>query len=813
MLGRGGRGLLNYISQLSKAPIHRPQNNFQIYGRIHQPNPNRHPARRSQPAAGINQLPHLHELDVVHEGGYNAADRDRKPARSKSDRELLLQGHAHADLDGRAATDADDLRRPSHWPGTTSVEKGGRRRIEEAAAPPTFSTFAGTTPRQIAKEFGALRRLKPNLGKAVAHLILSPGPGDRVLSKDEWRTALEVALAEHGAADTPHAAYLHDDTHHQHLHVFFSRVTPAGDVISDSHSYQKNRSASKKITQELQLTPLPTTPNPTAPGDRTALDNAVRSAERRGEAQVNASLVRSALDQSRTLAEFNLNLRAVGIEAKFPTRGARAEIFGISLRPVGSDTWLKASTLAKDLSWPKIAHHFPESDRFAVADSAEQISTAHGVEAKQSEPVVPRPTRDDRDRMPGIAKSVLAPAPVVNEPTEETETTLDGINRRLGQLAEQQVSPLVLTGLVVAKLGVMCLQLSAAAARALWAFIQRLLAAFGIGVREVQVTTPAAPLQLATMVTPSQGSTPVLPQPYLLPQAHTIDTSGSVDSVAAATLEHVLDCVQTGRLSDLPKIGDGQENERAALVSALEDDSTVTSGVVGAGAGAAAAPGATPVPDPYEPLFSAINAYTIAKQVRDGAAKVESVEVRNARVRVGMANQNLLKSQTRFQREHPNLFLLGRMKKHTVGETEAVAEAHRAFERAKVEFPPAPDITLVEDVNRKGMAFLSLARKAVQHLTNQQSLIRDEKIAKHAASSIARLQKTVTEFKNGNGEKAISAMAERSIAEVNKFVEDDRSQARRKEINARLAAAAAESIAAVDVDAAGADDDEEPPKG
>lgn len=337
VLGKGGRGLLSYISQIQKAPIHHPQNEPEIYGRLHIPDPDFHPARRGQPTAGINQLQKLSIFHVVLNPGPNADDQRS----GKGSGEVFLPGDALHHLGRGPATDADGLRRPGHRPGPTSTEKRGGRKLEKQSAPPTFSNFAGSTPKAIAAEFGALRKLTPNLGKAVAHLILSPGPEDRVLSKDEWKRALDLALAEHGAGDAQYAAYLHADTDHPHLHCFFSRITPAGQVISDSLSYQKNRSATKKITQELQLTPLP---NPQAPGDRQALQNASRRAERRGTldpSEVDTKAIHAALAEARDYAHFLQLLRETGNESALDRRGVERQIFGWRFRRIGAQEWVK----------------------------------------------------------------------------------------------------------------------------------------------------------------------------------------------------------------------------------------------------------------------------------------------------------------------------------------------------------------------------------------------------------------------------------------------------------------------------------------
>ena len=235
------------------------------------------------------------------------------------------------------------------------AQKKGERK---QPAPPTFTNFAGSSPREIAAEFAALRLLKPNLGRAVGHLILSPSPNDRALTKDEWQAALQIALAAHGASAAPHAAWLHDDTDLQHLHVFFSRILPSGQVISDSQSYQKNRAASREIEKGLNMETFNSTPVVNAPGDRQAAANAAKRDERLGLKSIHQAEIRAALAEANDLADFESKLKNVGIEVEFSRRGASQEVFGWKLRRRGDDQWQKASTLARDLSWPNISHRF-----------------------------------------------------------------------------------------------------------------------------------------------------------------------------------------------------------------------------------------------------------------------------------------------------------------------------------------------------------------------------------------------------------------------------------------------------------------------
>ena len=46
--------------------------------------------------------------------------------------------------------------------------------------------MAGENPRELAAEFGEIRKLRPNLGKAVLHVSLSAAPGEK-LTDEQWR--------------------------------------------------------------------------------------------------------------------------------------------------------------------------------------------------------------------------------------------------------------------------------------------------------------------------------------------------------------------------------------------------------------------------------------------------------------------------------------------------------------------------------------------------------------------------------------------------------------------------------------------------
>lgn len=114
-------------------------------------------------------------------------------------------------------------------------------------------TMAGLTPRELSREFGALRRLNPKLTKAVAHLMLSPAPGDPPLTDVQWQQIAERYAEEMGYANTAWCGVVHNDTDHQHLHIIACRIDIHGKTISDANSYRKSEAIVRRLEQEFGL--------------------------------------------------------------------------------------------------------------------------------------------------------------------------------------------------------------------------------------------------------------------------------------------------------------------------------------------------------------------------------------------------------------------------------------------------------------------------------------------------------------------------------------------------------------------------------
>lgn len=116
--------------------------------------------------------------------------------------------------------------------------------------------MAGTTPRELAAEFGMFRRLRPGLKRAVFHASLSSSPNDRSLSDGDWQAVAARFANELGYADAPFVVIRHTLTDHEHVHILAARVDKKGKTITDAHDFRRAETILREIERDYGLTPV-----------------------------------------------------------------------------------------------------------------------------------------------------------------------------------------------------------------------------------------------------------------------------------------------------------------------------------------------------------------------------------------------------------------------------------------------------------------------------------------------------------------------------------------------------------------------------
>jgi hypothetical protein len=106
-----------------------------------------------------------------------------------------------------------------------------------------------TSVKDITSDFNFQRKLNPNLGQAVGHIVLSWSAEDKVKLND----AIMVERAKEymhkmKIRDTQYLIVQHTDRQHPHLHLVYNRVGNDGKTISDRYQKVVNAKVCKEIT-------------------------------------------------------------------------------------------------------------------------------------------------------------------------------------------------------------------------------------------------------------------------------------------------------------------------------------------------------------------------------------------------------------------------------------------------------------------------------------------------------------------------------------------------------------------------------------
>ncbi len=204
----------------------------------------------------------------------------------------------------------------------------------------------------------------------VWHCSVRTAPGDRLLGDDEWKDVARRLVTAVGL--TPDSdpdgcrwvAVRHAD---DHIHIVATMVR--GDLRRPrmNYDFKKAQAECRRIEQDLGLRRL-------HPGDGTAAKNPTSAerfkAERTGRAatprEALREAVRNAVAGTATEEEFFTRLREAGLRIKL-RRGPSRDVLGYSVavpgdrNGQGTPVWFSGSTLAPDLSLPKIRRRLDHS--------------------------------------------------------------------------------------------------------------------------------------------------------------------------------------------------------------------------------------------------------------------------------------------------------------------------------------------------------------------------------------------------------------------------------------------------------------------
>ncbi len=284
-------------------------------------------------------------------------------------------------------------------------------------------------------------------------------------------------------------------------------------------------------------------------GDREAASNVRRRAERLGTLppNIDAARVGLALADARDRNHLTKLLIDEGIEAEFDRRGQTQSVYGWRLRRLGSQEWLKASTLSRDLSWPKIAHRFQIEHNTDLADLKKETFNEARLKEDSTNDLA-HAKEQDRDRRPAMIRSSLQPRPKVD--IDLPKTTKNITQADIGPVSK-----------VMLLIGVAALKLSAAAIEALLNFIKRLLQKFGLMLKPALPGSAQAQTALPFESNFLDVESRVIPDPIDLPDIKN----------AATELTKVANALEQNDPDLLPQ-GEGRDELAASMMADKIED-------------------------------------------------------------------------------------------------------------------------------------------------------------------------------------------------------------------------------------------------
>lgn len=261
--------------------------------------------------------------------------------------------------------------------------------------------MSGSTARELAHEFGASRRLRPDIEKPVWHNSLRLPEGER-LDPVKLAAISDDYMQRMGFTDLHQRIYvLHDDKDGQHVHIVASRVALDGSVYLGRN---ENLESTKQIQALERVHGLTITRGPTLEQGQVVMpkrsqmkkgeiERAIHTGERPARLELQ-DLIDDALQEPCTAPEFVERLELGDIRVR-PNIAQTGTMNGFSFEFKG--VAFKGSSLGNDYKWKKLQER---GVGYEQARDSEKLA-----EYKEQFSRVVEPVAGDKQGAVGIASS------------------------------------------------------------------------------------------------------------------------------------------------------------------------------------------------------------------------------------------------------------------------------------------------------------------------------------------------------------------------------------------------------------------------
>jgi len=221
----------------------------------------------------------------------------------------------------------------------------------------------------IIADLNAQRKMRPQLGNAVGHTVLSWSneDGDKLTLEKMAEHAREY-MEKMGIKNTQYVTVLHSDKKHPHLHIVYNRVDNEGKTIGNYNHWHKSRKICREITERYGYH--------LGKGKAKVNRQALRGNDKLRYA-IHDSL-KSVMAKATTWKQVETMLAGQGIDVHYKYRSGTNEVQGISFEK--DNVKFKGSAIDRKFSFAGMEKQLSENLAMevtqSVADSrplAEQI--------------------------------------------------------------------------------------------------------------------------------------------------------------------------------------------------------------------------------------------------------------------------------------------------------------------------------------------------------------------------------------------------------------------------------------------------------
>ncbi|MCT1526116.1 relaxase/mobilization nuclease domain-containing protein [Sphingobacterium hotanense] len=104
--------------------------------------------------------------------------------------------------------------------------------------------------KSIIADLNAQRKLRPTLGNAVGHTVLSWSKEDSSkLTEEKMAAHAREYMERMGIRDTQYLTVLHMDRQHPHVHIVYNRVDNSGKTIDNYNHWKKSYKVCREMTE------------------------------------------------------------------------------------------------------------------------------------------------------------------------------------------------------------------------------------------------------------------------------------------------------------------------------------------------------------------------------------------------------------------------------------------------------------------------------------------------------------------------------------------------------------------------------------